>query len=252
MKTAYGHCPPSCWEGNSVALCEPQLDPWPLRITQWKQEAHRNTDLDTYTHAHRYMSTLSQPAVPWLNVPHRDREERRWEWQARRPAGLFSQAVKEPLWILTLFKPTCHPAGKPIQSSRTVFPALNKCRLQWCHQFGAEPFILPVIHVVTCLLRASVVMLVTFICSDFDTGKFFSCVLLREKKIASLHIRSCLQSLYNLFSQRLHINTNQHGFAYSKLASSCTLSDTNRHDRHTSASTESSSFLWRTKTPTWK
>lgn len=209
VKTAYGHCPPSCWEENSVALCEPQLDPWPLRITQWKQEAHRNTDSDTYTHARRYMSTLSQPAVPWLNAPHRGRAVRRWEWQASRPAGLFSQAVKEPLWNLTLFKPTCHPAGKPTQSSRTTFPALNKCRLQWCHQFVGELFVFTVVHVVTYTAGLC--------CDTVLTLGCFTCVLSREKTLF-LHSCTCFQSMCNLFSQKLQIKTNQHVFAKSNLA----------------------------------
>lgn len=100
VKTAYGQCPPSCWEGNNVALCEPQLELWPFRITH--KERHTHTNSDTFTHVCRYTSTVIQPAScpHWLLESHTEAGgERRWEWQSGPQTPLFFQAVREWLWF---------------------------------------------------------------------------------------------------------------------------------------------------------
>lgn len=110
---------PSCWEGNNVALCEPQIDLRPLRITQTQRHTHTRTQIPTHTQIYIHAQPASCPH--WLTVPHRDREERRGESDSQ--TGLFSQAVRVSLEFTQAFlNPSVAQRGKKHTVAQPLFP----------------------------------------------------------------------------------------------------------------------------------
>lgn len=124
---------PSCWEGNNVALCEPQIDLRPLRITQTQRHTHTHkhthTNPDTYTYADIHPRSAGQ--LSSLTVPHRDREERGGESDSQ--TGLFSQAVRVSLeFTLTFLNPSVtqreeqHTVAHPLLPFQTCPPTVYR------------------------------------------------------------------------------------------------------------------------------
>lgn len=149
------------WACESTFVCEwrQHMDSALLPVgrgTAWLSVNHSLTpdlpgshkESKTHTHKARYLHTRtqmyvhSQPAscLHRLSVPHRalERTEEVRVTVSRAGRIVFSGCERVTLESTLIFKPTCHPAGKPARRGRAFFHTLNKRRLLWCCQLGGK------------------------------------------------------------------------------------------------------------------
>lgn len=124
---------PSCWEGNNVEVCEPQLDLRPLRMTH--THTHTRINTDTYIYADIHPHSAGQLSSLSGRLMQRRRGGRVIVGRADR---LFSQAARVSLEFNRIFLNPCVTRQGKRHTGSSFFPPISNmssnCRSRSPHE----------------------------------------------------------------------------------------------------------------------